>query len=249
MSNETIKHKKGASNQPGSEEGADFGAQNPPQTAKDANPGGGNNPVDPFQTTTTRAKRPLPPREKNISDYVLTGPGADGQFILIPKVAEEENARDPSKKGVFSSTGVEKNSKLLPPQASMPHAPKPTPSGEDDGREVGPELNARIKRVKKNTQDLVDRGAYQLGQSNIFNRLGYEFLKEAMSPEVQRSQLGVPKEGKSDLNFYIERVRKEAAKIVENIVDATANNDDFLNLPYDFLSDAIKTSFAESRES
>jgi len=243
MSNETIKHKKGASNQPGSEEGADFGAQNPPQTAKDVNPGGGKNPVDPFQTTTTRAKR------KNISDFVLTGPGADGQFILIPKVAEEENARDPSKKGVFSSTGVEKNSKLLPPQASMPHAPKPTPSGEDDGREVGPELNARIKRVKKNTQDLVDRGAYQLGQSNIFNRLGYEFLKEAMSPEVQRSQLGVPKEGKRDLNFYIERVREEAAKIVENIVDATANNDDFLNLPYDFLSDAIKTSFAESRES
>ena len=247
MSNETIEHKKGASNQPGSEEGADFGAQNPPQTANDVNPGGGKNRDTLFQA---RPKRPMPPRGKNISDFVLTGPGEDGQFFLTPKVAEEENARDPSKTGVFRSTGVEKSSKLLPPhQASMLHAQKRTPSGEDDGREVGRDLNARIKRVKKNTQDLVDRGVVQLGRSNIFNKLGYEFLKEAMSPEVQRSQLGVPKEGQHDLNFFIEEVRKEAAKIVENIVDATANNDDFLNLPHDFLSDAIKTSFAESRES
>lgn len=241
MSNEPIKRNKEASNQPDSEEGADLGAQNPPQTPKDVNPGGGKNPDTLFQPR---------PRGRISSDQVCIGPCEHGGFDLRPKVVEEEeNARDPSKPGVFSSTGAKKISKLVPPpQASMPHAQKRTPSGEDDGREVGRDLNARIKRVKKNTQDLVDGGVVQLGQSYIFNMLGYEFLKDALSPELQHSQLGVPKEGQRDLNFYIEEVRKEAVKIVEDIVDTTANSDDFRDLPYDFLSDAINTSLAEPRE-
>ena len=246
MSNDQIKRNKEASNQSDSEEGADLDAQNPPQTAKDVNPGGGKNQVDPFKT---RAKRPMPQRGKTHSDYDCAKSGERGGFILTPKANEEENARDPSKTGGFHSTEVEKSSKLLPPpQPSMQHAQKRTPSGEDDGSEVGRDLKARIKRVKKNTQDLIDRGADQLGQSDIFNMLGYKFLNDALSSKLQRSQLGVPKEGQRDLNFYIEEVRKEAVKIVEDIVDATANNDDFSNLPYEFLSDAINTSLAEPRE-
>ena len=103
----------------------------------------------------------------------------------------------------------------------MQHAGKPKPSREDDGREVESDLDARIKRVKKNTQSLVAREVNQLARSDIFYRLEYEFVNDAMKPEDQRSQLGVTHEGQHDLTFYIERVRDEAVGMVESMTQMT----------------------------
>ena len=101
------------------------------------------------------------------------------------------------------------------------YAGKPKPSREDDGREVESDLDARIIRVKKNTQLLVAREVNQLARSDIFYRLGYEFVNDAMKPEDQRSQLGVTHEGQHDLTFYIERVRDEAVGMVESMTQMT----------------------------
>ena len=190
-----------------------------PKTPEDVNPGGGKK-ADNLFRPPPRPKRPMPPKGIIGEDFICV-PEEGGGFTLISKKDEgEESARDPSKPAVRSSSGAEKNSSLLL-STGMQHAGKPKPSREDDGREVESDLDARIKRVKKNIQLLVAREVNQLARSDIFYRLGYEFMNDAMKPEDQRSQLEVTHEGQHDLTFYIERVRDEAVGMVEIMTQMT----------------------------
>ena len=72
------------------------------------NPGGGKK-ADNLFRPPPRPKRPMPPKGIIGEDFICV-PEEGGGFTLISKKDEgEENARDPSKPAVRSSSGAEKS--------------------------------------------------------------------------------------------------------------------------------------------
>jgi len=242
MSKETIKRNRGASNQPASNEGDDLKAQNLPKTPEDVNPGGGEK-----TENTSGVKRKE--REKVLDPSLELDKGKGIDLNSKKESTKENNTEIPSKKAKHKSSVTEKGPNLRP-SASMQHPGKPPkPLPKNDGSEVESDLDACIKRMKKNTRELVNGGVTQLLESDVICRLTYQFVKDAVLHENQRSQLVVPNEGQQNLAFFIEETRNKAVEIVEGMITALVTSDDFLELSYDFLSDAIKTSFSESHKS